>query len=370
MSVLYDHDRLHKLSGMKHQQFGVSQNHSLALARPYGAGGERRIFRAAKELCRFVMTTIVVANASKCTANAASIIANYHKTAAARQSRRSTENNFNLPSKATVGVKENNINLWHFRTFSTCSAGSPFDANDLESVFTSGSGRRTRQSSSYSGDDAVVTVSETGNSRANNNIERASNHGEYVDERSLADMRAQLGPVGLLVANAVEVGVTTASSYISGGLFGYFIGGAMGAPGIFRKSAANEALGNGGLPPMKSAAPNAGMKEIQRRIGDWNSKALVQGKSWGALSASFSGFHALARVCRGGVEDRWNSIIGSAATGAYLAREGGPQAMLQGASSYAGFTYVLDTVFGMGSKKEEKRSEFEFMDTPIGDRGY
>jgi len=258
------------------------------------------------------MTTIVVANASKCTANAASIIANYHRTSSARNSRKST-NSFNLPSKA--GVKENNINLWHFRTFSTCSAGSPFES-DLESVFASPS--RCARGSNAGKDVAVVTSS-------SRSVKTVSNAGsgrsadEFYEPPSLEVMRAQLGPVGSLVANAVEVGFTTASSYISGGLFGYFIGGAMGIPGVLRKEAVN---GASGIPPMKSAVPNAGMKEIQRRIGDWNSKALAQGKSWGALSASFSGFHALARVCRGGVEDKWNSILGSAATGAYLSRQG------------------------------------------------
>jgi hypothetical protein len=159
---------------------------------------------------------------------------------------------------------------------------------------------------------SVKTVSNAGSARSAE---------EYYEPPNLEEMRAQLGPIGLLVANAVEVGVTTASSYISGGLFGYFIGGAMGIPGVFRNEAVNGASGMP-IPPMKSAAPNAGMKQIQRRIGDWNSKALTQGKSWGALSASFSGFHALARVCRGGVEDKWNSILGSAATGAYLSRQG------------------------------------------------
>mmetsp|Transcript_21265 Transcript_21265/g.31485 ORF Transcript_21265/g.31485 Transcript_21265/m.31485 type:complete len:350 (+) Transcript_21265:166-1215(+) len=334
-------------------------HHSLAISRPYT--NERSVFRASKELFRFVMTTIVVANASKCTANAASIIANYHRTSSARNSRKST-NSFNLPSKA--GVKENNINLWHFRTFSTCSAGSPFES-DLESVFASPS--RCARGSNAGKDVAVVTSS-------SRSVKTVSNAGsgrsadEFYEPPSLEVMRAQLGPVGSLVANAVEVGFTTASSYISGGLFGYFIGGAMGIPGVLRKEAVN---GASGIPPMKSAVPNAGMKEIQRRIGDWNSKALTQGKSWGALSASFSGFHALARVCRGGVEDKWNSILGSAATGAYLSRQGGPQAMLQGASSYAGFTYILDNVFGSARDTTVGRDkEFEFRDTPVDDRGY
>ena len=295
----------------------IQAQQSLALTRQ--CVHERSIFRAAKELFRFVMTTIVVANASKCTANAASIIANYHRTAAARNSRKSTDSNGSLPSK--VGLRENNINLWHFRTFSTCSAASPFESDLNDSAVTT-SGRRTRGSNA--GKDVSVVTSrsrtvKTVNNRRDSRRHESSTEEYYDAPPSLEEMRAQLGPVGLLVANTVEVLATTASSYISGGIFGYFIGGAMGLPGAFRNQAAK---GTSGFTHLKSASPHAGFKDIQRRIVDWNSKALVQGKSWGALSASFSGFHALARVCRGGVEDRWNSIISSAATGAYLARQG------------------------------------------------
>eukprot|EP00557_Chaetoceros_sp_GSL56_P002741 CAMPEP_0176499646 /NCGR_PEP_ID=MMETSP0200_2-20121128/13050_1 /TAXON_ID=947934 /ORGANISM="Chaetoceros sp., Strain GSL56" /LENGTH=361 /DNA_ID=CAMNT_0017898103 /DNA_START=150 /DNA_END=1235 /DNA_ORIENTATION=+ len=343
-----------------------NSEHNLALTRQ--CAQERSIFRAAKELFRFVMTTIVVANASKCTANAASIIANYHRTAAARNSRKSTDANGTLPSR--TGVRENNINLWHFRTFSTCSAASPFETDLHDSVFAT-SGRRTRGSNA-SKDVAVVTSRSRAVKTVNdgrNTRGHVSSVDEYYDAPpSLDEMRAQLGPVGLIVANAVEVVATTASSYISGGIFGYMIGGAMGIPGVFRNQAAS---GPPGFTHLKSASPHAGLKDMQRRLVDWNAKALLQGKSWGTLSASFSGFHALARVCRGGVEDRWNSIISSAATGAYLSRQGGPQAMLQGASTYAGFTYVLDQMFG--SRRDATiggERGFEFMDTPVEDRGY
>jgi hypothetical protein len=46
--------------------------------------------------------------------------------------------------------------------------------------------------------------------------------------------------------------------------------------------------------------------------------------------------------------------------------------MLQGASTYAGFTYILDTVLGSagGGGKTDRELEFEFTDTPIADRGY
>jgi hypothetical protein len=46
--------------------------------------------------------------------------------------------------------------------------------------------------------------------------------------------------------------------------------------------------------------------------------------------------------------------------------------MLQGASTYAGFTYVLDQMFGSRSDRGSGSRErgFEFMDTPVEDRGY
>lgn len=45
--------------------------------------------------------------------------------------------------------------------------------------------------------------------------------------------------------------------------------------------------------------------------------------------------------------------------------------MLQGASTYATFTYILDTVFGTtGQSKRGITNDFDFTDTPIDDRGY
>jgi import inner membrane translocase subunit TIM22 len=86
-------------------------------------------------------------------------------------------------------------------------------------------------------------------------------------------------------------------------------------------------------------------------LSNVNSKAVGSAKSWAQLSAAFSGFHALTRVVRGGKEDRWNGIVGAAMTGAFLNRQGGPQAMVQGASMYASFSYVLDVFFGTKGSK-------------------
>jgi hypothetical protein len=111
----------------------------MPLPLPYKyTSSERGIFRAAKELCRFVMTTIVVANASKCTVNAASIIA------AARSSRKSVASHSLLAVKSVVtGVEENPIDLWHCHGFAAFTAADadadaesrPFDAH-LDELFT------------------------------------------------------------------------------------------------------------------------------------------------------------------------------------------------------------------------------------------
>lgn len=342
---------------------------------------ERGIFRATKELCRFVMTTIVVANATKCTASAASIITNYHKAAAARSSRKSADfgdNNMNMnmdnmPTKPKRA--QSDMNLWHFRTFSTCGAGSGSSLFD-DSATSSAIARRGGSSKTRKGLKQVKQTSLKKNKYTSTNNDDDNLVDDPFDDPtyqpSMEELRAQLGPIGRLVANSVEVGVTTAGSYMSGGLFGYLIGGATGVPSLFKKSTEsatqnfNSNVNAGGL---------SNLREIQRRVGSWNSHAFARGKSWGEVSASFSGFHALTRAARGGVEDRWNGIVGSAFAGAYLSRKGGPQAMLQGAYSYAGFTYILDVVFAKGAGKngggmDDIDGEFAFTDTPVDDRGY
>ena len=116
-----------------------------------------------------------------------------------------------------------------------------------------------------------------------------------------------LGPIGKTIAGAVEVGIVSASSYLSGGILGYIIGGAMGSPILFRR-----------LPP--SSDVSGGFQEFALKFKLLNEKAFHSANDWGQLSAAFSGFHALCRVARGGKEDKWNNIIGSGAAGAFRSR--------------------------------------------------
>ncbi len=52
---------------------------------------------------------------------------------------------------------------------------------------------------------------------------------------------------------------------------------------------------------------------------------------------------------------------------------GGPQAMIQGAYTYAGFTYFIDFIFASGSRGGKGDGEFDFTDRPVPlaeERGY
>eukprot|EP00584_Thalassiosira_punctigera_P000814 CAMPEP_0172533708 /NCGR_PEP_ID=MMETSP1067-20121228/6314_1 /TAXON_ID=265564 ORGANISM="Thalassiosira punctigera, Strain Tpunct2005C2" /NCGR_SAMPLE_ID=MMETSP1067 /ASSEMBLY_ACC=CAM_ASM_000444 /LENGTH=259 /DNA_ID=CAMNT_0013318381 /DNA_START=80 /DNA_END=859 /DNA_ORIENTATION=+ len=152
---------------------------------------------------------------------------------------------------------------------------------------------------------------------------------------TVEEARAQLGPVGFLVANSLELAVVTIGSYVSGGALGYVGGTVMGIPStLFGRE----------------------MGGVVQRLSALNSKAFASCKSWAALSAAFSGFHNFVIMCRGGAEDGWNAVIGSALTGAFLNRAGGLQAMIQGGATYAGFTYVLDKLFASPSSRQYETS--------------
>jgi len=175
---------------------------------------------------------------------------------------------------------------------------------------------------------------------------------------TLDEIRASLGLFGRTIANSVEVGIVTAGSFLSGGILGYGIGGVTGIPKHLLTSSTTTSN-------LEEPVRRTMTKEIQTRIRAWNGHALTQAGSWAKLSASFSGFHALSRVMRGGKEDKWNGIWGSAATGAYLSRKSGPQAMISSSATYAGITYALDMFFGGGGKGKSIQDEFGFKDAPV-----
>lgn len=167
-------------------------------------------------------------------------------------------------------------------------------------------------------------------------------------EPSLEELRDELGPIGLLVSNTIELTVITVQSYITGGILGYIGGSLMSIPStIFGKE----------------------MGSIASRFAALHTNAVISFKSWSQLSAAFSGFNNFVRLARGDSEDGWNAVWGSALAGAFLNRSGGPQAMIQGGATYAGFTYVMEKMFAdpNKSRQNQKAAELVYTDVPLND---
>lgn len=257
------------------------------------------------------------------------------------------------------------MNLWNFRTFSSVSVASQSSLPASASSGTTNQNSRRGSLSPSNHDNSNVVQSVSSSTQQLQKSPTSSSSQPSVEE-----LKAQLGPLGLLVATTVEVGITTAGSFLSGGLVGYLWGGVTSIP-TFLKAPAS---------PQRNK-----FLEFQQKFSSWNGAACTQGKSWGKLSAAFSGFHVLTKCVRGGKEDRWNSIVGSGMAGAYLHQGGGGwQGRLQSAVTYSSFTYVIDFVFGggggggingganggnyaggRGGGSSAHKDEFEFQDAPF-----
>jgi hypothetical protein len=86
-----------------------------------------------------------------------------------------------------------------------------------------------------------------------------------------------------------------------------------------------------------SQPPEVGLSRFSR----WNQRNIRWGKSWGSVSASFSGFDAGVRLLRNNQMDEWNSLLGSACAGAFFVRSQGPAAMAKSAAMYASVGYFI-----------------------------
>ncbi|KAL3811840.1 hypothetical protein ACHAXA_004267 [Cyclostephanos tholiformis] len=203
-------------------------------------------------------------------------------------------------------------------------------------------GPRRTMNSSTEGEDAYET-----RGMEYRTTEADDGRESHTTEPTLEELRAALGPIGLMTSNAIELIVVTIGSYVSGALLGYVMGGIMGVPStIFGR----EMSGGGG---------------ILRRLSALHARAIVSCRSWATLGASFTGFNNFVRLCRGGGDDDgWNAIWGSALTGAFLNRAGGPEAMIRGGATYAGFTYVLERFFKSPSNAPHS-SNLVYTDLPI-----
>lgn len=121
-----------------------------------------------------------------------------------------------------------------------------------------------------------------------------------------------------LVFGGIEIAYTIGTQWASGFATAYLLGSVTGVVGF-------------------SKPPTDGITRFAR----WNQRNVKWGKSWGSLSASFSGFDTAVRLVRNNKVDEWNSLFGSACAGAFFARAQGPGSMAKSAILYASFGYFF-----------------------------
>ena len=121
-----------------------------------------------------------------------------------------------------------------------------------------------------------------------------------------------------LVFGGVEIAYTVGTQWLSGFATAYMFGSITGVVGLTKP-------------------PTDGLSRLAR----WNQRNVRWGKSWGSVSASFSGFDTGVRLLRNNKVDEWNSLFGSACAGAFFARSQGPGSMAKSALLYAAFGYFF-----------------------------
>jgi hypothetical protein len=166
-----------------------------------------------------------------------------------------------------------------------------------------------------------------------------------IEERYPEFAFRDLGPVGKVVAGVTEVLFATLFEYLSGFMTGVFFGTLVGLPGFaFR--------------PIEKGVRQPLLQEVKMRFSRMNTRSITWGKSFGSISAAFGGFGVAVRVIRNGEEDVWNSILSSAAAGAFFARKEGPEAMIRGALLYGGLIYLISGGgFGRAGKQLQEYTE-------------
>ncbi len=112
-------------------------------------------------------------------------------------------------------------------------------------------------------------------------------------------------------ARAQYVVTTTARQLVSGMLFGGFFGLIAGA-------------------------------WSKRSLGGALAEARSSGRSWGSISAIYSGLHAASYAIRK-KDDRMNTIIGACGSGAYFSN-GGPRGALQGCVTFAAMSFLIEAM--------------------------
>lgn len=159
-------------------------------------------------------------------------------------------------------------------------------------------------------------------------------------------------PVILLLADATAVGAAFAYMYVQGGVLGYIVTGFTNAHVFFRKRPPSFP------PPIIDGRLLLPPPRVTDELSFWqkikfvNGKGVVRAKSWSLNYGSYFGFHAFISLIRK-EEDKWDAIVASACTGAFVNRNAGRMAMFKGATKYGGVLYLYDLFMGIPDWDDE-----------------
>jgi import inner membrane translocase subunit TIM22 len=127
---------------------------------------------------------------------------------------------------------------------------------------------------------------------------------------------------------------------ITGGLMGSVLGVGMG---LFMGAM-------GDVTPIQISqgreVPQAPVREqLRSAMRSTGQKSAGWAKSFGVLTALFGGVDCLIEKYRG-KHDVWNPVLSGCAVGAAISAKGGPAAACIGCAGFAGFSLVVDKIFG------------------------
>jgi mitochondrial import inner membrane translocase subunit TIM22 len=134
-----------------------------------------------------------------------------------------------------------------------------------------------------------------------------------------------------------------AKTAISGGM-GFGLGGLFG---LFMSSMRYDTPLGAGLPG--SGLPNAAgslsdlpiREQLKHGFKDMGRSAWSSAKNFGYIGAVFSGTECCIEGFRA-KNDLWNGVAAGCLTGGWLARSGGPQAVVVGCAGFAAFSAAID----------------------------
>lgn len=217
--------------------------------------------------------------------------------------------------------------------------------------------QRGRQSSSCSVLPKASLVSSTSRIRSARRYSRNDRSKSPLDQSTRSrDKRyglrvkasyADLSPLSKLATGTVETAVTTVLDYVTGFGTGYVLGSLTDVPRFLFSMAT----------PKDNLMDFTMWGEAQARVVRMHSRSMRWAVNWASISAVYGGLGVIIKVARNGKVDEWNTIVSSAAAGAFFGRKQGPQGMVRTALMYGGVSYLLAGLQRQNLVKE--RQSFE-----------